>query len=220
MKILCIADYVDPLVYSAQIKERFNDVDFILSAGDLPLNYYGFIVSSLNRPLYFVFGNHNLKRYHWFYKGERAECGHRNEETPHCFGSSFIDDKICYLKKHDLIIMGLGGSKNYNNGLHQFSERGMKWRMLKLWPILMYNKLRHGRYVDILLTHAPPRNLGDKDDIPHQGFEVFKEFMTKYQPKYLLHGHVHLYDNLEERENFFEKTRIINIYKHLILDID
>ena len=63
MKILCISDQIDPLVYSSNIKERYKDIDFIISAGDLPMEYLDFIVSSLNKAVYFVFGNHNLNEY-------------------------------------------------------------------------------------------------------------------------------------------------------------
>ena len=57
LRVLYISDKVDPLIYSNNIKKRFGDVDLILSAGDLELDYYGFIVSSLNKPLLFVFGS-------------------------------------------------------------------------------------------------------------------------------------------------------------------
>src|SRR4030067_2797091 len=61
VKIRCTPAHIDPLVYSAGIKQRFQDVELVLSAGDLPLSYYDFIMSTLNKPLLFVFGNHNLK---------------------------------------------------------------------------------------------------------------------------------------------------------------
>ncbi len=61
MKVLCIADHIDPVIYSANLKARFADVDLVLSAGDLALEYYDFIVSTLNKPLLFVFGNHHLE---------------------------------------------------------------------------------------------------------------------------------------------------------------
>ena len=60
MKILCVSDEVDPLVYSPRIKERFGDVEFVVAAGDLPMDYLEFIVSMLNKPLFFVQGNHDL----------------------------------------------------------------------------------------------------------------------------------------------------------------
>ncbi|TFH04381.1 MAG: metallophosphoesterase, partial [Spirochaetales bacterium] len=60
MRILCVADHIDPLVYSAGIKNRFRDIDLVLGAGDLPMEYLGFISASLNKPIFFVFGNHHL----------------------------------------------------------------------------------------------------------------------------------------------------------------
>ena len=68
MKILCVSDQIDPLVYSNSVKERFSDIDCVLCAGDLPLEYIEFIVSSLNVPTYFVFGNHNLNEFHHYHK--------------------------------------------------------------------------------------------------------------------------------------------------------
>ena len=45
MKILCISDQIDPLIYSVNIKERYQDVDLVISAGDLPMEYLEFIKS-------------------------------------------------------------------------------------------------------------------------------------------------------------------------------
>ena len=36
MKILCVSDHKDPIVYSSQVKERFQGIDLILGAGDVP----------------------------------------------------------------------------------------------------------------------------------------------------------------------------------------
>ncbi|HCO48411.1 MAG TPA: hypothetical protein DIT55_02830, partial [Spirochaetaceae bacterium] len=59
LKVLCVADEVDLLVYSSSIRERFGDIDLILSAGDLPGEYLGFIASMLNKPMISVAGNHD-----------------------------------------------------------------------------------------------------------------------------------------------------------------
>ena len=45
MKILCVSDQIDPLVYTNSIKERFADVDIVLCAGDLAMEYVDFIFS-------------------------------------------------------------------------------------------------------------------------------------------------------------------------------
>ena len=68
MKILCVSDYVDPLIYNQNVKEAFPDIDLILCAGDLPMDYVDFIVSVFNKPTYFVFGNHDLKEYHFYHR--------------------------------------------------------------------------------------------------------------------------------------------------------
>ena len=39
MKILCVSDYVDPLIYNQNVKEAFPDIDLVLCAGDLPMDY-------------------------------------------------------------------------------------------------------------------------------------------------------------------------------------
>ena len=60
MIFLAAADHVDPRVYSQTVRERFPFVDCIFGAGDLDISYYEYIITCLNKPLYFVFGNHNL----------------------------------------------------------------------------------------------------------------------------------------------------------------
>ena len=47
MKILCISDNISPIVYSSKIRSRFSDVELGLSAGDINLEYYEFIISML-----------------------------------------------------------------------------------------------------------------------------------------------------------------------------
>jgi Icc-related predicted phosphoesterase len=228
MKILIVADNKDPLVYSPNIKKRFGDVEVILGAGDLPMEYYGFIVSSLNRPLYFIFGNHDLKHYQVFKKGERAiQAGGAGDDPSslqnlyiNSFGATYIGDKVVRLKSKKLLIAGLGGSLRYNKGVNQYTEFQMRLKMLKMVPRLLWNKWRHGRYLDILLTHASPRGIHDKEDPCHLGFKSFLWFMDKYKPRYLLHGHIHLYSLNDKRVTQYKETTVINTYDHYLLDYE
>ncbi len=224
MKILIVADHKDPLVYSPNIKQRFGDVDLILSAGDLPLEYYGFIVSSLNKPLYFVFGNHNLKRFHLFSRKSQHNIysGHSIIEDMYSasFGATHLDGKIVRIKSKNLIIAGLGGSRRYNKGDNQYTEWGMFNRIMKMLPGLLWNKLVHGRYLDILLTHASPRGIHDREDPCHIGFKAFLWFMDKFSPQYLLHGHIHLYSLNEKRVTQYKETTVINTYDHYVIEME
>ena len=204
MKILCISDQIDPLVYSNSIKERFSGVDLILGAGDLPLEYLDFIVSSLNKPLFFVFGNHHIEKLaNMAYEG---------------FGCVHAGSKV--LNSEGIIIAGLGGSMRYNRGVNQFTENQMYLEIIKLIPRLLYNRLFLGRYVDILLTHAPPKGIHDKADKCHTGFKAFLWFIKTFRPKYLVHGHIHLYDLCDTRRTRCMDTEVINAYSHYIIDTD
>ncbi|NLE16291.1 MAG: metallophosphoesterase [Spirochaetales bacterium] len=221
MKILCISDESDPLVYSKNIASRYADVDAVIAAGDLPLKYYEFIISSLNKPLFFVFGNHNLEFLHQFTSNAQPimQYGYTDGkmQVMPSFGGDFIDGKVLYYRKHDLIIAGLGGSIRYNKGKHQFTEREMYFRMLKMVPQLLFNRIFRGRYVDILVTHAAPLGLGDDTDRCHQGFSTFLTFMQRFKPRYLLHGHVHLHDMNANRQHVYKQTQVINIFQSYIL---
>ena len=74
--------------------------------------------------------------------------------------------------------------------------------------------------VDLVVTHAPAHGLGDSDDPAHWGFEALRELLDKYQPKYMLHGHVHLrYGQEQIRERQYGQTRIINASERYTVEI-
>ncbi|MCL2129024.1 MAG: metallophosphoesterase [Treponema sp.] len=214
MKILCVSDQIDPLIYSNSIKERYSDIELILSAGDLPDDYLDFIVSTLNKPIFFVFGNHQLENYAYYKSGfSLLDSSHENQI---CFIGAHVDTKVCF--EEGLIIAGLGGSMRYNRGENQYSNFEMQIRMLKLIPGLLFNRIFRGRYLDILLTHASPKGIHDKQDKCHSGFKCFLWFMRVFKPKYLVHGHIHLYDLSETRTTKYFDTQVINAYSHYIID--
>jgi Icc-related predicted phosphoesterase len=207
MRILCISDQIDPLVYSSSIKERFKNIDLILSAGDLPMDYLDFIISSLNKPLLFVFGNHHLETF-------TEQSGAAWWANGH--GAVHVGSRV--VREEGLIVAGLGGSMRYNRGENQYTNFQMCCQILRLVPALLFNRLFRGRFLDVLLTHAAPRGIHDREDPCHQGFETFLWFMRVFKPKYLIHGHIHLYDFSEVRSTKYKKTQVINAYSHYIIE--
>ena len=217
MKILCVSDHIDPLIYTNSIRQRFADVDIVLSAGDLPLDYLDFIVSSLNKPAFFVFGNHNLKDYHRYRKVDNNTYT-ADDDIYFGPGATHVGTKVVY--QEGLIIAGLGGCMKYNRDLNQYTEFQMKMEILKLIPALLFNRIFRGRYIDILLTHASPHGIHDKEDKCHWGFKSFLWFMKKFKPRYLIHGHIHLYDLCETRISKYMETLVINAYSHYLVNTD
>jgi Icc-related predicted phosphoesterase len=102
----------------------------------------------------------------------------------------------------------------------QFSEFQITWMLWKMAPRLLWNRVRHGRALDVLVTHSPPRDLGDREDLPHRGFKAIRSLLARWRPKYMVHGHVHLYDRSHPFIVPFEQTTIINVYPFRVLDLD
>jgi Icc-related predicted phosphoesterase len=198
------------------IKERFADVDLILSAGDLPLDYLDFIISNLNKPLFFIFGNHHTEELRYYKKPSNVMLLQEVREYLGC-GAIYMGTKV--KKEGDFIIAGFGGSMRYNNGPNQFTNFEMYMEMIKIIPRLLWNRIVHGRFLDVLLTHAPPEGVHDKNDKCHTGFKSFLWFMKVFKPKYLVHGHIHLYDLNDNRSTKWNETTVINAFNHYVIDL-
>jgi Icc-related predicted phosphoesterase len=210
MKVLTVSDRVDELIYSPGIKNHFSDVDLVLGCGDLPHYYLEFIVTMLGGPLFYVIGNHaNAVKHRYAAR----------EEWEYPGGCENIDGRVVRYKK--LLIAGLEGSMRYNNSPYfQYTEREMAWKVWQLAPWLAWNKLRYGRYLDILITHAPPQGIHDRPDRCHQGFQAFRTFIDRFRPRYLIHGHIHIYSPAEETDTMVGNTRVMNSYGYQTFEID
>lgn len=196
MKLLLVSDEEDKYLWDFYRPGRLSGVDMILSAGDLKAEYLSFLVTMANRPLLYVHGNHD---------------GSYEMRPPE--GCDCIEDKLVTV--NGLRILGLGGSMLYNGGPHQYTERQMQRRIAKL-----RFKLRRAGGVDIVLTHAPVHGYGDQENLTHRGFDAFLSLLDRYQPKYLVHGHVHQrYMAAQPRVNHYGSTEIINACGKYMLEL-
>ncbi len=197
MKILAIADEESKLLWDYFDKSYLEGIDLILSCGDLKPQYLSFLASFTHVPILYVHGNHD-ERY----------------DTVPPEGCICIEDQI-YVHE-GVRILGLGGSMRYKPGKHQYTEFEMRRRVRRMWWKLWRNK-----GFDILLTHSPAYQLNDDNDLPHRGFEAFRNLMDKYKPAYFVHGHVHLnYGRKFPRLSVYNETQVINAYEKYIFDID
>ena len=196
MKILAIADEEARYLWDYFEKSKLKGVDLIISCGDLAPEYLSFLATFTSAPVLYVHGNHDDK-----YEKRPPE------------GCICIEDKIYVY--NGVRILGLGGSMRYRDGKNQYTEWEMKKRVMKMFPKLVWHK-----GFDILVTHAPAHELNDGEDLPHQGFEIFKELMVKYRPKYFLHGHVHLtYGRGQKRYDQYQDTKVVNAFEKCIIEI-
>jgi len=197
VKLLLLADKESPYLWDHYRPGRLKEYDLMLSCGDLKASYLRFLVTMGRVPLLYVHGNHDLR-----YKTDPPE------------GCDCVEDKLVVV--NGLRILGMGGSAFYGGKEHQYTERQMERRLRKA-----AFKIRRAGGVDILLTHAPAKGHGDADDYAHRGFECFLDFMDRYKPAYLIHGHVHMnYGSSIPRESCYGSTKIINAYERHVLEIE
>lgn len=209
MKVLAVSDVELDMIYSPLITKRFKDVDLVIGCGDLPYYYLEYIISMLNKPLYFVHGNHAPR-----FKEEGIGGG---QSSP--WGGIDLHNRIVR-DPSGLLMAGIEGSLNYNNGRFQYSQEEMWSMVLSMVPRLMLNRALYGRYLDIFITHAPPWQIHDKTDLPHQGIKAFRWLIEKFKPTYHLHGHIHIYQQYDITESQYEKTRVINTYGYKTLQFN
>jgi Icc-related predicted phosphoesterase len=108
----------------------------------------------------------------------------------------------------------------YNGGENQFTDFGMFLWILRLLPLLLWNRALRGRFLDVLVTHSPPYGINDLPDPCHTGFRVFLWFLRVFRPRFLVHGHVHLYDRNAAREAQYAGTTIVNAYDHAVIELE
>ena len=206
MKILALSDQVVERIYTLVSSGHFRDVDLLLGCGDLPYSYLENIISLLNIPLYYVPGNHDPE-YDERWVQSRAE------------GGSNLDLKLVRVK--GLLLGGFGGSVHYRpDGVNQYTQYQAYQRALRLLPGLLWNRLRYGRALDILISHSPPFGIHDDDTQAHRGLHALNWLLRLARPRYHFHGHTHFFrQNLAASNTQIGPTQVMNIYPYKIIEI-
>ena len=215
MKILAVSDEISESIYTPLLRKKYGDIDLVLGCGDVPFFYLEFIVNALDVPLYYVPGNHDQKLQHM----SDGRSVNRAE------GCVELDDRVetaapgRQASGAPLLLAGLGGCLRYNDhGQHQYTQAQMHHRAAQLAPALLANRLRRRRYLDILVTHAPPRGIHDRPTQTHTGIDAFLWVMRVFQPRYLLHGHTHRYRQDVPAVSRYRATEVINVYPYRVIE--
>ncbi len=216
VRALAVSDEVDEGLCANVGLAR--DAELILACGDLPFDYLGYLLNALDVPLVFVPGHHDpdLTGYRVSRTGLTLRAG-LPARAPWPDGSICADGSIADVV--GLRVAGLGGSRNYNGGPNQYNDRQQSRRARALSRTARWRRMRDGRRVDVLLTHSPPRGVGDGDDPVHQGFTALNRLVALLQPALLLHGHVARYDaaNPDRR---LGATMVCNVVGRHLIDIE
>jgi hypothetical protein len=171
IRILAISDEPDPSLDSAGTREAVGPVDFIVGAGDLQPEYLTFVADAFAAPMHYVRGNHDVG----------SAWGHsERRHLPEPMRDGALVDEA------GIRLLGFSGSPRYN-------ERGMQVSSMGMWIAAVRAWLRTLRTRPLLVvTHAPPRDVNDDDDLAHRGFTAFRWLAHRLRAPLWLHGHTAL----------------------------
>jgi hypothetical protein len=192
MLVLAVSDVVDEGLYSNIAPVR--GAQLVLACGDLPFDYLAYLMDALDVPLVFVPGNHDpdLSGYTNSRSGLTMRAG-MPTAAPWPLGAVNADVRVVDVL--GLRIAGLGGCLRYSDGPNQYSERqyARRARLLRARAQWARWRMRDAGRPDVLITHAPPRGVGDAEDPPHRGVQAMHGLVAALAPPLVLHGHVHPY---------------------------
>lgn len=214
VRILAISDEVDDALDPRRLRRIAPDL--VLAAGDLPLDYLEYVASAVEAPVAFVPGNHDPEheRVRTHRLGIAVLGGFLADPRPH--GAQNLDDRVVDVA--GVRVAGLGGCVRYRPGPNQYSQREFGRRSARLLRTAQRRRPRRPD-VDVLLTHAPPRHLGDGEDAAHLGIESLHDLVGRLRPRLLLHGHLHPHGE-RRPDRTLGGTTVCNVIPHRVLELD
>ena len=142
-----------------------------MGAGDLQPEYLSFVADAFGAPLRYVRGNHDVG----------SAWAHTE---PALLPEPMPDARL--VREAGLNLVGFSGSPTY-------SGRGLEVTASAMWRKAFLAWIRATRERPlIVVSHAPPRDVNDDDDLAHRGFTAFRWLTSRLAPPLWLHGHTAL----------------------------
>ena len=171
IRVLAVSDEPDPSLDSEATRAGLGSIDFIIGAGDLEPEYLGFVSDAFHAPLRYVRGNHDV-----------GPAWTHTERV--LLPEPMADGAI--VEECGIRMVGFSGSPRYNQRNMQIGSSAMWLKVIGAWA-----RAQRARPV-IVVTHAPPRDVNDDDDLAHRGFTAFRWLSSRLDPPLWLHGHTAL----------------------------
>ena len=212
MRILAVSDRVNDRFHASGGLNGVRDVDLILSCGDLPYDYLEYLATLIDAPLLYVLGNHDGPML--------RESGAVTSEPE---GGINLNGAVRAVRLRSggvALAAGLAGTHRCGGEDRYVTEWNMALRAMRLLPRLLWHRVRHGRALDILISHAPPAGIHEGHDRCHRGFRALRWLIRRFRPAVALHGHIHPSYGVDTRPAQVGPTRILNVYGSTVLEVD
>lgn len=172
---LAVSDDPDPALDHATNRADLGTIDAVVGCGDLEPDYLCFLADAFAVPLEYVRGNHD-------HGGRWAEGVATSAPAPLQTGRLHVISGL------PVVALEWPGLRHDGRQRHD----GSAWvdTVRVAWRHRMERLLgRSGPLV--VLSHAPPRGLGDRAADPyHVGYAGYRWLLDRWHPPLWLHGHV------------------------------
>jgi hypothetical protein len=247
VRVLAVSDVVHEALWADPAPVR--GAELILACGDLPFDYLGRLMNVLDAPLVFVPGNHDpdVSGYRTSRGGLTLRAG-LPARPPWPSGAVNADGRVVDIAGLRIAGLGgcprySPGPNQYTDWQQGWRAQRLtaRARLHRLRAGALPPTERdhppagagraapagspprsgpaRPRLVDVLLTHAPPRGVGDRPDPPHRGFPALVTLTRQLHPALLLHGHVDPGPDLPAAQQF-DGTLVLNVTGRRLLDIE
>ena len=175
IRLLAVSDEVDPTLEHEVNRAAIGRIDGVVGCGDLEPPYLGFLGDAFHVPVAYIRGNHD-RGGHW-----RDTVS----DAPRPLRSGRLTE-ICGLTVAPFEWPGVGSTRAALR-----DERGAWFDVLRAARGLLARRLRGPAGPVLVLSHAPPRGVGDSTADPyHLGYAAYRWLLDRVRPPLWLHGHV------------------------------
>jgi 3',5'-cyclic AMP phosphodiesterase CpdA len=174
IRLLAVSDAPDPALDHEVNRQALGQLDAIVGCGDLEPSYLGFLADAFHVPVAYVRGNHD--------RGVTWRATSPEAPTPMASG------RLTDLGDVTIAPFSWPGLKADQVALR--NERGAWWDVFRAARQLFVRRLRHDRGPVLVVSHAPPRGVGDAATDPyHLGYAAYRWLLDRLRPPLWLHGH-------------------------------
>jgi hypothetical protein len=203
IRLLAVSDAPDPALDYVANRDAIGRIDAVVGCGDLEPGYLGFLGDAFRVPVAYVRGNHDRG-------GQWAEAA---GAAPQHLRSGHLVDL-------DGITVAPFEWPGLDPGTARRDETRAWLDVIWLSRALVARRLR-GRSAPVLVvSHAPPRGVGDCDSDPyHVGFAGYRWLLDRIRPPLWLHGHTTPASVLDWRDRLGPSV-VVNVTGSVVVELD
>ena len=173
IRLLAVSDEVDPALEYAGNRDAIGRIDAIVGCGDLDPSYLSFLADAFVVPVAYVRGNHD-RGVNW---------AAMSVDAPRHLASGHLVD-LDGITVAAFEWPGLQGRQARRDESRAWLD------VIHVSWTLALRGLRGRRSPVLVLSHAPPRGVGDRTSDPyHVGYGAYRWLLERIHPPLWLHGH-------------------------------